>query len=167
MTTITKGHDLLREVADLIERNPKAHDQGNWMHNEGSACGTTACIAGWATVLGTDDFYIRGGKYVPKKKAVMQKLRARFSSQADRDYYLDRMQGDHDIEARIDILDSANYYVQTGADLFGLSYDQGNYFGSDCWKLFGGSARPRGGHTVPSALRYIAKGGDIEDVWSD
>jgi hypothetical protein len=41
---------IAREVATLIEKNPDALDMTDWVRVRG--CGTVACIAGWAVVVG-------------------------------------------------------------------------------------------------------------------
>jgi hypothetical protein len=68
ITTLPAGAPLIDRVVDVIEHNPDAHDQGEWIAREGfeedgtpapevivSAdnfpCGTTACVAGWAVLL--------------------------------------------------------------------------------------------------------------------
>lgn len=72
--TITIGADLLHEIADAIEARPEAYNQGNWISanddldieplkgfkllTEG-ACGTTACVAGWAVALNSKDKKIK------------------------------------------------------------------------------------------------------------
>ena len=76
-------HDLLIQVRDVILNNPERHNQGSWITNEFSyhvprvelgilrrfaakllpevpededdpICGTQACVAGWAVILGDD-----------------------------------------------------------------------------------------------------------------
>lgn len=41
--------DLLLKVADAIEANPEHFDMENWFQD--TACGTAACIGGWALHL--------------------------------------------------------------------------------------------------------------------
>lgn len=41
----TYNVDLMLQVRNQITTHPETHDQGSW------ACGTTACIAGWAVQL--------------------------------------------------------------------------------------------------------------------
>lgn len=41
-------------VVDYIERNPEKHNQCVWISevdDDGEACGTTACLAGWTVLL--------------------------------------------------------------------------------------------------------------------
>ena len=78
-TAITDPHELLIAVRNVIRDNPERHDQGTWIGNvwgdtkapaatyrkyamapvpetpadtENPVCGTTACVAGWAVILG-------------------------------------------------------------------------------------------------------------------
>ncbi len=50
---------LAKEILSLLKLHPEKHDQQNWVKDRylddneeaGTECGTTACIAGWATIL--------------------------------------------------------------------------------------------------------------------
>jgi len=44
-----RGKELAAEIVNVIKSNPDGHDQQSW--GEGTDCGTTACIAGWAAFL--------------------------------------------------------------------------------------------------------------------
>lgn len=44
---------LLRRVAKHIVEEPRRYNQGSWCDRSNDApCGTMACIAGWAVILG-------------------------------------------------------------------------------------------------------------------
>lgn len=54
-----RNAELFFAVADAIEREPHRYDQGDWFDHweplsemPPPACGTTACIAGWAIACG-------------------------------------------------------------------------------------------------------------------
>lgn len=157
MTAITKGHELMREIADMLEANPKLHVQSSWQNVE-NECGATACIAGWACILGTNDFFVRGKHYIPRKPVVDRILEANQDrwglSILEKEY----LEDPSNPQRRVDVLDLNGYYRRKGGALFGLHEDS-------TWDLFDGDYGPIDGHDVPSALRHIADGGDIEDVW--
>lgn len=53
---------LLRKIASQIESDPTSYDQGTWgeadldtLLDDPTACGTTCCIAGWASMLSVPD----------------------------------------------------------------------------------------------------------------
>lgn len=49
---------LAKQIHDMLTLYPEKHDQGNWVNaayekaDADEGCGTTGCIAGWATILG-------------------------------------------------------------------------------------------------------------------
>lgn len=43
--------ELMIKVRDHIVAHPEQHDQATWA--EKTECGTTACVAGWALILGS------------------------------------------------------------------------------------------------------------------
>lgn len=47
-----RNTDLFFAIAEQIERQPASYYQGTWGRR--SACGTTACIAGWAVQLAAE-----------------------------------------------------------------------------------------------------------------
>lgn len=69
--------EALRIVRDQIAANPHHHDQRAWLNLDGTQvddCGTSACVAGWATLLAgyndfKDDYYVRdfgpGAPFLP------------------------------------------------------------------------------------------------------
>lgn len=149
---------LLKGIADLVEEFPDLHDQETWETTpEDNPCGTKACIAGWACILGTNDFKqkemkIEGGEgkgifWIPKKRIV-------------REHAPDYVDVDElSPSGRIKNLPT-EYYAETGASLLGLERHEADL-------LFHGEGRPREGYTVSSALRAIANGSDVHEVWSD
>lgn len=150
---------LLLAIADLVEEFPELHDQEHWETKpEDNTCGTRACIAGWACILGTNDFKQKemivgdadkpGIFWIPKKRVV------RDHGYMDADYVEKMTPGE-----RIEHLPT-DYYAGTGAELLGLD-------GSDADLLFHGEGRPRNGLSVSEALRAIANGTPVEDVWAD
>jgi hypothetical protein len=46
---MTYNVDLMLQVREQITAHPETHDQAHWAAK--TACGTTMCIAGWATTL--------------------------------------------------------------------------------------------------------------------
>lgn len=150
---------LLNAIADLLDEFPHLHNQETWESTpEDNACGTTACIAGWACILGTDDFKQKEMKvdgsdekgifWVPKKRAI------RDNSDLINDD-LDEL----DAEQRISRLADWQYFGRVGAELLDLD-------DSDSQLLFHGEGRPRRGLSVPEALREIASGADVWEVWT-
>lgn len=150
---------LLNAIADLVEEFPELHNQEVWETlPEDNPCGTKACIAGWACILGTDDFKQKEIKvgdadekgifWIPKKRLVREHV--------PNDYT--------DVDAltpsdRIRNLPT-EYYAGMGAELLGLDNEQADL-------LFHGEGRPREDYTVSEALRAIANGADVHDVWTD
>jgi hypothetical protein len=58
MPSNTLNRDLLRQIADRIEREPERFNLSSWISGAVDAaedlehaCGTTACVAGWANLL--------------------------------------------------------------------------------------------------------------------
>jgi hypothetical protein len=49
--TIRLDVDRLTEVRDVIAANPEQHDQWSFEDDWAGECGTTRCVAGWATHL--------------------------------------------------------------------------------------------------------------------
>lgn len=46
---------LAAKIYGFISVNPKQHEQADWhLSSSEDACGTTACVAGWATILGRE-----------------------------------------------------------------------------------------------------------------
>lgn len=59
------AYDLLERVCEVILEEPKRYDQGNWLFDckkqwdgqDGPACGTVGCVAGWiGAMVGGRDF---------------------------------------------------------------------------------------------------------------
>jgi hypothetical protein len=46
--------ELAEKVLKQVTDHPETHDQAHWM-TRGLACGTTACLAGWALRFGRPD----------------------------------------------------------------------------------------------------------------
>lgn len=49
--------ELAERVLQHVEAHPELHHQGHWMKR--TACGTTACLAGWTVLLGAPEAEIR------------------------------------------------------------------------------------------------------------
>lgn len=150
---------LLLAIADLVEEFPHLHDQEHWETlPEEEPCGTKACIAGWACILGTDDFKQKSLKvgdadekgifWIPKKRVLREYEGMEQDVVEDLSY-----------SGRINRL-SNSYYSSTGAELLGLD-------GYESDLLFHGEGRPRDDMSVSEALRAIANGADVADVWTD
>jgi hypothetical protein len=50
--TARPNAELAWRVIDHIDAHPDQHDQGHWVRQ--TDCGTTACFAGWTTILSGD-----------------------------------------------------------------------------------------------------------------
>lgn len=57
MSELITGKELAQKVLDHVEAHPEQHDNSIWVNTgqttveQGSLCGTTACLAGWAVLL--------------------------------------------------------------------------------------------------------------------
>jgi hypothetical protein len=81
---------LLRRVAKHILAEPRRYEQGVWCEaTTSSPCGTTACIAGWAAILGEkldlktidhDDLYYRASSKARKLLNINRDQAARLFS---------------------------------------------------------------------------------------
>lgn len=187
MTKITKpeGQKLLMEIADLIELEPDRHYQAQWqvevmdpksmlVKGSDTACGTTACIAGWACILGTDDFELRQVDnifhYMPITEAIERAVDEYLADPSVERWDKDAMlavwrdaqeRGEGRPYLLLNALMQADYYARTGGELLGLASDE------EYDALFGAECQPLKGLSVPEALREIARGAEIEDVWGD
>jgi hypothetical protein len=106
---------MFAEIHGLITEFPELHDQQTWEvgREETGKCGTTRCIAGWATWIAARDHGLLSRKRETTTEDVRHALAGRLGLvMADRDsqwYY-----GDYDV---------ADYPV-IGGHLLGLSSDE-------------------------------------------
>lgn len=142
-----RNAQLFNTIADVLDLDPTLHDQERFARN--TDCGTTACIAGWACILGTDDFKFKKGKWRPRRRVVNRERAAIHRAPL-------RPTSDPTFD---DLLHSA-YFSLTAASILGLSEEEGDV-------LFAANAGPSGDYTVSGALRAIAGGESVEDVWGD
>lgn len=152
---------LLNAIASLLEEFPALHEQTQWETTPSeNECGTKACIAGWAVILGTDDFKqkdlkitksdgttVTGHFWLPKMRTVRE-----HSHRPD----MPKMSHDD----RITHLAGRGYYEEKGRELLELNFD-------DAALLFHENGQPRDDMTVSEALRAIAAGVAVREVWTD
>jgi hypothetical protein len=154
-----RNAELFNTVADLLDLAPELHKQDVWE----SECGTQACIAGWACILGTDDFKYKGkgklGRWVPKM-SVLRTWAKKGNIEQELEHELGMLAEGGKLPAttRVNLLTGTPYYHTVAEELLGLTSREAQV-------LFDGSCGPQDGMTVAEALREIAKGEPIEDVW--
>jgi hypothetical protein len=58
-----KNWPLIEKVLDHVTAHPDELDMGVWAQSN-AQCGTTACFAGWAIILGTNAELVNGNSYL-------------------------------------------------------------------------------------------------------
>lgn len=66
--------ELFRKINDIIQPRPGKLFMGNW--EEGTGCGTTRCVAGWAIYLetGAPLYDLHSGELSPETRALAERL---------------------------------------------------------------------------------------------
>lgn len=73
---MTVNREAFREIHELITQFPDLHDQRNWEADpsQNGSCGTTRCIAGWATWLKAREMGLLDSKGSPTKNKLRGKI---------------------------------------------------------------------------------------------
>jgi hypothetical protein len=172
--TPTRNRDLFYAIAELVEQDPERHDQNVWERPVPEACGTIACVAGWACILGRpDDFQLtERGFYEPKLSTIEEALRHHFEYGPEETVEVDDLVGQLGYRAvaiqtedpifrgvaRTDLLARVDYWQENASGLLGVDEDEAD-------TLFAPDVGPLGGLTVAEALRAIGDGAPISEVW--
>lgn len=138
-----RNEQLLRDVASHIEAHPEQYNQGTYGRE--AACGTTACIAGWACLLSGHEALVREMETLEVQHDEL--LRLPHGSWGEEHWKT--------IDRRDELAEKIH---ETGAKALGLEDE------IEAGRLFSGGWRPGHGYSVPEALEKFAAGSSLEEI---